>query len=96
MDQTTTKKINIVGKEVEGSTEILTPEALDFVASLHHHFNDRRIELLAARQIRQEKLDNGGKLDFLPETKEIREGDWTIAPLPQDLQDRTSRDYRSC
>lgn len=88
MDQTTTKKINIVGKEVEGSTEILTPEALDFVASLHHLFNDRRIELLAARQIRQEKLDKGGKLDFLPETKEIREGDWTIAPLPQDLQDR--------
>lgn len=88
MEQVTTKKIEIVGKEVTGIHEILTPEALDFVASLHHLFDDRRKELLQARQTRQEKLDNGGTLDFLQETKAIREGDWTIAPIPEDLQDR--------
>ena len=88
MEQTTTKGVEIIGKEVEGSQEILTPEALDFVASLHHLFDDRRKELLAARQLRQEKLDNGALLDFLEESRAIREGDWTIAPLPEDLQDR--------
>ncbi|MEK4484169.1 malate synthase A [Psychrobacillus sp. FSL H8-0484] len=88
MEQTTAKMIEIVGKDVKGSREILTPEALEFVASLHHLFDHRRKELLVARQVRQEKLDNGGTLDFLPETKAIRDGDWTIAPLPEDLQDR--------
>ncbi len=88
MEQLTTKRIEILGKEVEGIDEILTLEALDFVASLHHHFDKRRRELLQARQFRQEKLDSGATLDFLPETKTIREGDWTIAPLPEDLQDR--------
>ena len=51
-------------------------------------FNERRKELLETRQERQKQLDNGGTLDFLLETKAIREGDWTIAPLPEDLQDR--------
>jgi len=88
MEQLTTKRIEILGKEVEGIHEILTPEALDFVASLHHLFDNRRKDLLEARQVRQESLDSGGTLDFLPETKAIREGDWTIAPLPEDLQDR--------
>ena len=88
MEQVTTKRIEVIGKEIEGIHEILTPEALDFVAALHHLFNDRRKALLQARLFRQEKLDNGGTLDFLPETEAIREGDWTIAPLPEDLQDR--------
>ena len=44
--------------------------------------------MLEKRQERQKRLDAGEKLDFLPETKHIREGDWTIAPLPADLQDR--------
>ncbi|ALC86986.1 malate synthase [Bacillus sp. FJAT-22090] len=88
MEQAITKKVEIIGKEVDGIQEILTPEALDFVASLHQLFDERRKELLEARQVRQEKLNNGGTLDFLPETKEIRKGEWTIAPLPQDLQDR--------
>ena len=88
MEQTTVKKIEIVGKEVTGSKEILTPEALEFVASLHQLFDSRRQDLLTARQVRQEKLDNGETLDFLSETQAIREGDWTISPLPDDLQDR--------
>ncbi len=67
---------------------ILTPQALEFVAKLHRSFNGRRKELLAARQARQARLDAGEMPDFLPETKHIREGDWTVAPLPADLLDR--------
>ena len=70
------------------SEEILTPEALEFLQSLHTHFDERRKELLAKRAQRQVEVDNGVQLDFLPETKAIRDGDWTIAPLPKDLQDR--------
>lgn len=88
MEQTTAKNIEIVGKETEASRELLTPEVLDFIASIHKLFNARRKELLETRQERQKQLDNGGTLDFLKETKAIREGNWTIAPLPDDLKDR--------
>jgi len=88
MEQVTTGKLTIVGEQNEQTKEILTPEALEFVLALHEKFDARRQELLEARQERQKRLDAGEKLDFLPETKHIREGDWTIAPLPADLQDR--------
>ncbi|WP_188409086.1 malate synthase A [Agaricicola taiwanensis] len=68
--------------------EILTPEALAFVAELHRRFDGRRVELLAARDARQKRYDAGELPDFLPETRDIREGDWTIAPVPADLLDR--------
>ncbi len=67
---------------------ILTPEALDFLAALHREFNPRRLQLLTARITRQHKLDAGARPDFLHETADIRNDDWTIAPLPADLQDR--------
>ena len=67
---------------------ILTPEAVAFLAGLHRAFNSRRKELLAARVARQAALDAGQRPDFLPDTSAIREADWTIAPLPADLQDR--------
>lgn len=88
MEQATTSRLKIIGEQNAQTQEILTPEALDFVLSLHDKFDVRRRELLEKRQERQKRLDAGEKLDFLPETKHIREGDWTIAPLPQDLQDR--------
>lgn len=88
MEQATTSRLKIVGEQNVQTQEILTPEALAFVLALHEKFDARRKELLAQRQERQKRLDAGEKLDFLPETKQIREGDWTIAPLPQDLQDR--------
>lgn len=88
MEQATTGKLKIVGEQNEQTKEILTPEALEFVLALHEKFDARRKELLTARQERQKRLDAGEKLDFLPETKHIREGDWSIAPLPADLQDR--------
>ncbi len=72
----------------ERYAEILTPEAVAFVVGLQRTFNARRKELLAARAARQERLDAGEQPDFLKETKEIRESEWTVAPLPADLLDR--------
>jgi malate synthase len=71
-----------------GADRILTPEALAFVATLHRAFETRRQELLAARGARTARLDAGERPDFLPETRAVREGDWTIAPLPPALQRR--------
>ncbi|MGE5666526.1 MAG: malate synthase A, partial [Betaproteobacteria bacterium] len=71
-----------------GFERILTPEALALVARLHRSFEPRRRELLAARVARTARLDAGERPDFLPETRAIREGDWTIAPIPADLQCR--------
>ena len=68
--------------------EILTPGALAFVAELHRRFDPERRRLLAARQERQERLDAGERPDFLAETREIRESDWTVEPAPDDLRDR--------
>jgi len=68
--------------------QILTSEALEFVAKLHRSFEPRRQELLARRIARQKEFDAGKRPDFLTETRTIRQDDWTIAPLPADLQCR--------
>ena len=74
---------------VEGRTaEILTEEALAFVAALQRQFRTERDRLLQARRERQAELDAGALPDFLPETREIRERDWQVAPAPPELQDR--------
>jgi len=67
---------------------VLTPDALSFVALLQRELNPRREELLAKREERKQRLDAGELPDFLPETREIRESDWTVAPIPSDLIDR--------
>lgn len=67
---------------------VLTPAALDFVAGLHRRFNTRREELLRLRAERQVRFDAGQLPDFLPETAEIRQAVWHVAPVPADLQDR--------
>ena len=77
-----------MGNMRKGYEEILTPEALSFVEELERRFGKRRVELLAARNGRQEEINAGKLPGFLPHTKEIREGDWTISPLPEDLKDR--------
>lgn len=87
MTQLTTS-LEIKGLQDQATERVLTPEALQFLEGLHRTFNERRKELLKAREERQQQLDAGGKLDFLEETKAIREGDWTVAELPKDLQDR--------
>jgi malate synthase len=68
--------------------EILTPDALAFVAKLEREFRARRDEALRARQDRQSRFDAGELPDFLSTTKQIREGDWKCAPIPNDLRDR--------
>jgi malate synthase len=68
--------------------EILTPDALAFVAKLEREFRARRDEALRARQDRQSRFDAGEVPDFLSTTKQIREGDWKCAPIPNDLRDR--------
>jgi malate synthase len=68
--------------------EILTPEALSFVATLARACVSTRAALLQRRHERQQAIDAGVMPDFLPESAEIRQGDWTIALLPADLRDR--------
>jgi malate synthase len=67
---------------------ILSPEALQFVAELHGNFDARRRELLEKRVARQAAIDTGELPDFLPETESIRKSEWTVAPIPDDLLDR--------
>lgn len=81
------------GVEIRGEfrpewAEIITPEALAFFAKLQRKHNARRKELLQKRVERQKQLDAGVLPDFLPETKYIRESEWTVAPCPADMQDR--------
>ena len=73
---------------IERAEEILTPEALAFVESLHTRFAARRDELLAARGAKRERAAKARRLDFLPETEGVRNGDWRVAPAPPPLQDR--------
>jgi len=80
--------VEITAAIADKGAEVLTPEAVAFVAGLQRAFNVRRRELLAARIERQKKLDTGERPDFLPETRQIRESEWTVASLPNDLLDR--------
>jgi malate synthase len=67
---------------------ILTPDALEFVGSLVRDFAARRELLLEHRRERQSRFDAGERPHFLPETRSLRESSFTVAPLPEDLQDR--------
>ncbi len=80
--------MQISGRVTPEYAEILTPEALGYLAKLHRYFNARRLELLQRRADRQREIDSGKLPDFLPETRSIRASDWTVAPVPKDLQDR--------
>src|SRR5215475_3955497 len=81
-------KVEILGNHVERADEVLTPLALQLLASLHRRFNQRRLELLNARVTRQALLDDGSLPDFLAETAAVRAGEWRVAPPPKDLLDR--------
>jgi malate synthase len=78
------------GVELLGPAEedVLTPEALAFVALLQRELGPRRTELLERRHERQAQLDAGVAPNFLEETRAIREGEWQVAPPPRDLLDR--------
>jgi len=80
--------VELLGEPKPGFEAILTRDAIAFVAELERAFGAERRRLLGLRAERQKRLDAGEKPDFLAETAHIRAGDWTIAPLPADLQDR--------
>ena len=83
----------VVATEADGArpqraAEVLTPEAIAFVAALGERFGKRRLELLEARATRRERIAAGELPGFLPSTRDVREGDWTIDPVPPGLRDR--------
>jgi malate synthase len=80
--------IHDVGLDERSRTEILSPQAQEFVAELHGRFAARRRGLLAARAQRQQVLQSGGTLEFLAETRAIRDEEWEVAPPRPDYADR--------
>src|SRR5947209_19702291 len=78
----------IVGEIADGFDQVLTPEAVAFVVDLQKRFGSTREELLARRQQRRQQAADTGKLDFLDETKDVREDtSWRVAEIA-DLKDR--------
>jgi malate synthase len=81
--------VEIDGPAVSGAEEVLTPEALAFLAALHHRFEPARRELLARRRVRQAEIDAGATLGLLPETAAVRlDPSWRVVEPPPDLADR--------
>ena len=81
-------RLELEGRADPAFDEILSPSALEFVCELHTEFEERRQELLRARLERRARLAEGEMLDFLPETENVRTGDWTVAPVPEALRQR--------
>jgi len=88
MSEKFTGGVEIHGAVTPEFAQILTAEAVAFVAKLHRTFEPRRQELLAARDARQKTFDAGTLPDFLPQTKKIRESEWKVADQPKDMLDR--------
>jgi malate synthase len=85
----TSSGVELANPSGAAAGRILTDEAVEFVVQLHREFNTTRLELLAARAARQERIRAGELPDFLEETHQIREdGGWRVAPPPDDLLDR--------
>jgi malate synthase len=80
--------VTITGESIKEAERILTPEAVSFLVELNQAFETRRQELLAKRAERLRTIQAGTMPDFLPETEEIRNASWKVAPIPQDLIDR--------
>ncbi|HEY3685654.1 MAG TPA: malate synthase A [Streptosporangiaceae bacterium] len=88
-DASAAEGVEITGAPHERYDEVLSPEALGFVATLQREFGARRKELLAKRDERQRALTEGGTLDFLPETAHVRDDpDWRVAEPAPGLEDR--------
>ena len=86
--------VEILAPVTEAYAEVLTPAAVGFLADLHRTFNARRKQLLVARHDRQQRLDAGERPDFLPDTRHIRESEWSGAPIPDDILDRRVENHR--
>jgi len=84
----TNLNLEVTGPLNDAYREIMTPPALDFLGHLSQQFETRRVHLLEQRRARQAEIDRGKLPDFLEDTVRIRQSDWTVAPIPKDLQDR--------
>jgi malate synthase len=84
----TSSPLTVTGRPVPSGDEILTAEALAFVADLEREFGARRHQLLRRRRERRQRTAATGRLDFLEDTQEIRDGSWQVASAPPDLVDR--------
>jgi len=84
----TTQHVQLKGAVEGRAGEVLTPEALGFLARLQREFAGRRRELLRLRDERQTRLDAGEMPQFLVTTSSVRDSDWSVAKAPRDLQDR--------
>ena len=83
--------IPVIGTKLESKTaesEMLTSEAMKFLQALDHQFESRRVDLLSERHRRQKEYDAGKLPHFPKESRHIRESEWTVAPIPDDLLDR--------
>src|SRR5437879_3890969 len=88
MITTNAEGLNISARVPDEYLRILTPEAREFLSKLARNFEIRRRGLLETRIARQREIDHGKLPDFLPETKHIRDAEWTVGPIPKDLTDR--------
>ncbi len=88
LDRNTSQGIKILGPMKPAYERVLTGDALAFVAELSRKFEGERQRVMGLREERQERWDKGDLPDFLPETLSIREGDWRISGIPDDLLDR--------
>ena len=80
--------VAILGPISAGYDSVLSPDALAFLAAMERKFGQQRRDLLAYRIEVQAKIDGGWLPNFLPKTKSVRDGEWTITSIPQDLMNR--------
>ena len=88
MMQLGVEQVTVTGAVSESHREVFSEEAVRFLARLGREFEDRRQALLEKRRVRQREIDAGRMPDFLSETAALREKNWVVAPIPQDLLDR--------
>ena len=85
----TLNTVSITASPVRYQEQILTADALDFIAKLHQAFESRRVELMQRRQLNRARIANGHDPKFLDSTRHIREDNsWQVAPAAPGLEDR--------
>jgi malate synthase len=88
MTTSATRRRRVGENHAVDTADVLTADALAFLTDLQREFGERRRELLARRAERLERLRGGELPDFLPDTAPVRDGDWQIAPFPDEIADR--------
>ncbi len=88
MKEVRTNALKILGSMQSGFDEILSAEALAFIEALATEFSPRVDELLRLRIERQAHIDAGERPNFLPDTKDVRDSEWSVCSIPADLSDR--------